>query len=341
MSDPYSASTVLLLHMEGVNNSTTFTDSSGLPKVITRYGDTKILTAQSKWGQGSGYFDGVGDFLSVANNGQLNLASDNFTMECWVYLTGYPLVNVSAGNSYYSVTLIGKDVLGAREFSLQLNGTASSFTTFSFAGFSNNSTYIAVSNNLISSTLNTWHYFSAVRSNNLLYLFQNGTLLNPGGTAFSITLQATTVPVTIGSANYDADFKYYLTGYMQDVRVTKGIARYTANFTPPTARLPDPDPVTGRMMSYPIRCDMEYGGGHQIIGTAQRLGANARKRIRLHDRKSGLLIREVWSEPDGSFAFTYLKNAPEAYIVMELDDEANDPWLDPACADRVTPEAMP
>jgi len=87
--------------------------------------------------------------------------------------------------------------------------------------------------------------------------------------------------------------------------------------------------------------DLIYGGNHQIIGTAQRLGANARKRIRLMDRRSGLLIRETWSELDGSFAFTYLKNAPEAYIVMELDDLSNDPWLDPACADRVSPEAMP
>ena len=95
------------------------------------------------------------------------------------------------------------------------------------------------------------------------------------------------------------------------------------------------------LLTRPISVDVTFGGGHQIIGTAQRLGANARKRIRLHDRRTGLLIREVWSELDGSFAFTYLKNAPESYIVMELDDESNTPWLDPACADRVTPEIMP
>ena len=90
-----------------------------------------------------------------------------------------------------------------------------------------------------------------------------------------------------------------------------------------------------------LSADVEFGGGYQIVGTAQRLGASSRKRIRLHDRRSGILIREVWSATDGSFAFTDLKNAPEAYIVMELDDLANNPWLDPACADRVTPEIMP
>lgn len=87
--------------------------------------------------------------------------------------------------------------------------------------------------------------------------------------------------------------------------------------------------------------DLFFSGNYQIIGTAQRLGTNASKRIRLIDRRSGILIRETWSGTDGSFAFTYLKNAPESYIVMELDDEANDPWLDPVCADRVTPELMP
>jgi hypothetical protein len=90
----------------------------------------------------------------------------------------------------------------------------------------------------------------------------------------------------------------------------------------------------------PLGWDALFGGNYQIVGTAQRLGANARKRIRLHDRKTAVLIREVWSEIDGSFAFLNLKYAPEAYIVMELDDLNNDPWLDPSCADRITPEPM-
>lgn len=99
--------------------------------------------------------------------------------------------------------------------------------------------------------------------------------------------------------------------------------------------------MAGRVMNTIVRRDINYGGGHRIAGTAQRLGANSRKRIRLHDRKSGALLRELWSGTDGSFSFDYLKYAAAAYIVMELDDLANDPWLEPACADRVTPEAMP
>ena len=90
-----------------------------------------------------------------------------------------------------------------------------------------------------------------------------------------------------------------------------------------------------------VRKDVMYGGLYQIVGTAQRLGTGTRKRIRLHDRKSGYLVREIFSNADGSFTIDYLKLIDQGYIVMELDDLDNDPWLDPACADRVTPELMP
>ena len=99
--------------------------------------------------------------------------------------------------------------------------------------------------------------------------------------------------------------------------------------------------MAGRVIPATLRRDMQYGGGYRIAGTAQRLGAGSRKRIRLHDRKTGYLIREIFSNPDGSFTMDYLKLIDQGYIVMELDDLDNDPWLDPACADRVTPELMP
>jgi hypothetical protein len=98
--------------------------------------------------------------------------------------------------------------------------------------------------------------------------------------------------------------------------------------------------MPGRGITTIARCDLEFGGHHQITGTAQRLGVASRKRIRLHDRRTGRLLREVWSGADGAFAFTGLADTPEGYLVLELDDESNDPWLDPACADRVTPEPM-
>ena len=66
--DPYYHATALLLPFTGANNSTTFTDASPNPKTITPYGNTKISTAQSKWGSGSGYFDGSGDYLTTPDH---------------------------------------------------------------------------------------------------------------------------------------------------------------------------------------------------------------------------------------------------------------------------------
>jgi hypothetical protein len=83
--DPYRSNVVLHLPMTGANNSTTFTDVQPTPKTITRNGDTKISTAQSKWGQGSGYFDGTGDYLTLANHADFALGAGNFTIEFWIY----------------------------------------------------------------------------------------------------------------------------------------------------------------------------------------------------------------------------------------------------------------
>ena len=126
-------------------------------------------------------------------------------------------------------------------------------------------------------------------------------------------------------------------------------ARFDAgsfSYTPPTGFIALTEPsdftgVVGRAMNTTLRRDMVFGGGYRIAGTAQRLGVGCKKRIRLMDRKTGLLIQEKWSALDGAFSFDYLANRPESYIVMELDDLSYDPWYDPACADRVTPEAMP
>lgn len=82
-------------------------------------------------------------------------------------------------------------------------------------------------------------------------------------------------------------------------------------------------------------------GRYQITGTAQRLGVPAIKRVRLYFRAGGHLFRETFSAADGAFAFTGLAGLSEGYVVMVLDDESRDPWLDPDCADRVTPELMP
>ena len=85
-TDPNFADVSLLLHGDGANNSTTFTDSSSNNFTLSRVGDVKISTTESKFGGSSIFFDGTGDYLTLANNSDFNFPND-FTVEAWVYPT--------------------------------------------------------------------------------------------------------------------------------------------------------------------------------------------------------------------------------------------------------------
>lgn len=79
-------------------------------------------------------------------------------------------------------------------------------------------------------TTGSWYHVAFVRSNSTVYLFVNGTAVGSPGT-HTDSYNLSTTSMTIGSQGAN----YYYNGYIQDLRVTKGYARYTANFTPPTA----------------------------------------------------------------------------------------------------------
>lgn len=241
--DPYWNQVVLALHMDGTNGSTTFTDVTG--KTVTANGNAQISTTQSKFGGASAYFDGTGDYLSLANSTNFNFGTGDFTIECWIYPTAYPQ---SWAGSYYS-TIVGKDVYSARGYALNVAGNGT-FASISFSGWSNNSTYQEVAGALTGQiTLNTWKHVCACRNGNTLCLFVDGALITAG--AFTINIQDTGNTVRIGAAEFDATYKGYFTGYIDDLRITKGVARYTANFTAPTAAFPDNQCVISGVVGSP------------------------------------------------------------------------------------------
>jgi hypothetical protein len=202
--------------MSGENNGTTFTDLSPSPKTITRYGDTKTVTAQSKYYGSSGYFDGAGDYLAVDHNSDLSFGAGDYTVELWArfdyasQLVDFPqLVNKGNGNS----------TLGAWEFfARKSNGT---LTFRSNGATTDDITFPAV-------TDTGWHHYAISRSGTTLRGFFDGGLI---GTKTAAANLNETSPVLLGSRLT----AYYL-GHLQDVRLT-GAARYTANFTPPSRLL--------------------------------------------------------------------------------------------------------
>jgi len=232
--DQYFFKNSLLLRGAGTNGSTEILDSSSNAHVVTANGNAQISTTESKFGGSSLYFDGSGDYLSVADNNDFELGSGNFTLEAWVYLTGY---SANYSGNYIAVILAKDSGSTGRSFTFAISGTASSWTSVSVTLFASTSPLVLVGNTgSFNFSLNTWYHVAAVRSGTSVRLYVNGN--DVGGGTNSTNTASTTTSLIIGAEDpfYQAQgFAYYFPGYIDDLRITKGVARYTANFTPPGA----------------------------------------------------------------------------------------------------------
>lgn len=216
--DPNFSSVSLLLHMDGTNGSTTFTDSSSNALTVTRSGDAQISTTQSKFGGASAYFDGTGDYLSSASSAGFAFGTGNFTCEAWIYPTAF-------GGTYNTImaTRGGSGTVTGFSWSAVSNGTMIVYTnTFAYQG----TVTSAIS-------LNTWTHIALVRSAGNLQVYINGVKNRASDVTFTNDLTDQTF--TVGIVGTFEPF----TGYIDDLRITKGIARYTTDFTAPVAAFPD------------------------------------------------------------------------------------------------------
>jgi hypothetical protein len=214
--DLYRSQVSLLLHGNGNNGSTTITDSSLTTKVMTAVGNAQISTAQSKFGGSSIAFDGTGDRLTTPSNNDFAFGTGDFTVEAWIY--------EPSRVTYASILEIGYHIASTGIVFLTNNGgnVASIYSGGFYGGAPTGS-------------LSVWNHYAWVRSGNFITTYVNGV----GGTTSSFTNNLTdTATITIGSVNGGSG-NYDTNGYIDDLRVTKGVARYTANFTPPAAQFPD------------------------------------------------------------------------------------------------------
>ena len=212
--DPYFANVSLLLHMDGSNGSTTFADSSSNGFTVTANGNAQVATANPKFGSGSLALDGSGDYLTFPANNALQLGTGDFTVECWVFL--------NPGNTNNGLFTFG--------------GMSSGLMASVVSGEWYMSTGGVIGGGQAaqgSATTNAWQHFAMTRSGSTLRMFINGSQL---GAAMTTSTDLTDNAIKIGYYYAPA---YSLSGLVDEFRVTKGIARYTANFTPPTAPFPN------------------------------------------------------------------------------------------------------
>jgi hypothetical protein len=222
VGDPYWVNYSSLLHFDGANGSTTFTDQSG--KVWTRGGNTVISTAISKFGGASAFFDGSGDYIDTPDNDDFEFGNGDFTIEAWVYMT------IIAGD--YRMIVTKDSTVSTRGFIFLCNpvtqgGAFQLYFQDGVTQYSILSTTIPV--------INTMYHVAVSRQGSSVRMFVNGVLeaTISCGTA---TINPTTHVVRIGkTANNTGNFA----GYIDEVRITKGQAIYTASFTPAVAAFPN------------------------------------------------------------------------------------------------------
>ncbi|WP_411885878.1 LamG-like jellyroll fold domain-containing protein [Polaromonas sp. YR568] len=228
-ADPSYGSVSVLLRGGGANNSTVMTDSASSPKAVTVFGNARISAAQSKFGGSSIAFDGDGDYLSVpagpGNN--FNFGTGDFTIETWFYLSspgsGYRNLFVIPWGATYMMIRFGDGGFGGR---LQFASEASGFPT------------VYSSEHTQASLAGAWHHVAFTRSNGLSRAFLDGNLLTLRNNIFSgppVTSWADTSNIaSVAQAFVSQTGGVAWLGYMDDVRITRGVARYTASFTPAT-----------------------------------------------------------------------------------------------------------
>lgn len=223
-NDAYFASTVLLLSFEDAVGSESVFDASPAHRQVIRLGGGGISTAQKKFGASSVSCPGTTGGWQAADSAAWAFGTSMFTVETWIYFTVAPgtatLAFLGQWSGATDVAWRFGMVNGSLSFNFSTTGTG---TTGSASG-------------AWTPALNTWYHIAADRdAANVLRVYANGAVV--GSTSASVAFRDSSVPLAIGGAQ-STGFPSHA-GYMDEVRITKGTARYAGAFTPPVAAFPN------------------------------------------------------------------------------------------------------
>lgn len=219
--DPYFNNVVLLSSFDGSNGSTTFTDESNTGHTLTANGNAQLSSAQSKFGTASLHLDGTGDYVSIPSSQDWNLGAANYTFEMWVRPDA--LTAVSTPHLYCQGA--SGNVLRAYLAATGAGGEAGVEMSVPGTGGDPNSVVTG-----------DWHHIVAERYQDIGRTYVNGVMTgkSTGSTAMR---DYPTASMMIG-ALYDGSNT--LNGYISEVRMTYGIARYNSDsgYVVPTEPFP-------------------------------------------------------------------------------------------------------
>jgi surface protein len=221
-NDPFSNSVSLLLHFNGANNSQVFVDSSSNSSIntISYVGNAKISTDDYKFNNSSLYIDGTGDYLQLPANATLfGFGTGDFTVEAWIKIIAY--------GAYDTQLLTTTGTSTNFSFSVRNNGILNFWNGSLSAAFGTANTV----------PLNQWTHVAFSRAGTTLRAYVNGDII---GSVSNSTNLVNTLPVCIGA---NPNYPNSNTCYIDELRVTKGVGRYTANTVSYHCPNPDPSPT--------------------------------------------------------------------------------------------------
>jgi hypothetical protein len=205
-------------HFDGADGATAYTDH--IAGAFTFNGTAQLDTAQKKFGSASLLLDGDSDYVTLPDSASWDFGSGSFTTDCWIRfasLAGIETIWSQAdfGTNYY-------------------NGLRYDNSSHTLIFMANNlGTFRITCHCSFTPVVNTWYHIALVRSGNTWYMFIDGVskALTLDAGSYSCTLDNFAQLFQIGRFGY---WESYFNGWIDEFRVSKGIARWTSNFTPPT-----------------------------------------------------------------------------------------------------------
>jgi hypothetical protein len=188
-----------------------------MDNVLETVGNAQVSTSVVKYGSGSLAFDGTGDWLVFPSSQNFNMGTGNWTVECWA------LASTNAARGIFQIT----------------TGTLNSVSTGIGVGISSSTGFpwrvyhgTTATDTTTNATIGSWQHLAFVRNNGNVQLYLNGTSIYSATDTSDLSSYTF---LTVG-AWFSSSFPWL--GYIDDFRITKGVARYLSNFLPPQVALP-------------------------------------------------------------------------------------------------------
>ena len=293
---------------------------------VTANGNVARSTTQKKWDNPSIYFDGNGDYLTIPSSSDFGFGTGDFTIEFWSYRTSLDMTRGIFGFGYYYNGILFRTNSGGNPFYLANNYWDWQVDLYF--------------------PINIWTYFAIVRDGSNVQIYINGI------SRLSVTNNSnlgTSQFIRIGGSEHTIGFEHIygiqdFKGFIDDFRITKGIAREISVPTESFLTLNDPysddvvlllsgtefipntsiiqqrnlnlsaSPITnslnGSVIEQRPQRSLLHGGKGSIIGTTVKVPSDipVPRKVRLFEENSGLLIQEVWSDAAGNYVFNGLSD---------------------------------